>query len=113
VLSLVLIVYGGMIVFSGFASGPTLAPQMSEIYSRMGLGTYTATALAGSLGRIVNFVSAILFVITLIVTGTLLRRGHIAFYVPLIAGIISTIFAAACLVALLAQDPGALSRIGG
>ena len=54
-----------------------------------------------------------LFVATGLITFTLLRRGRVAFYVPLIGGAIAGIIAVVCILVLMFADPAYIAHFSG
>ena len=105
VLSVGLLAYGVLNVIAGFVQFSDLGQLINEIYAAQGIGKFTPTSLSSSLGIVVNLVNVVLWIGALLVTVRLLRRGKLGFYVPLIAGALASIVAAACMVVLLLSDP--------
>lgn len=105
VLSVGLLAYGLLNVIAGFVQFSDLGQLINEIYAAQGIGKFTPTSLSSSLGIVVNLVNVVLWIGALLVTVRLLRRGKLAFYLPLIAGALASIVAAVCMVVLLLSDP--------
>lgn len=88
-----------------------LSSVLSQFYTTQAIGTYTPTALAGTLGIVLNVSTIVLFVVTVYITSRLLRHGRIAFYVPLVGGVIAGIIALVFIVILVAGDPAFISYV--
>ena len=110
IISIALLVYGATGVLKGLIDRTDLNAAMRELYSRANLGTYQAVDLATSLSHVIDFSNTVLIAITALLTIRRLRLGRIAFFIPLIGGILSTAIGTACLIAILMADPDALNR---
>jgi hypothetical protein len=104
-LSFALLAYGAVNVVAGFFQFADLGAVLEQVYTTMGIGKYTPTPLAGTLGIVINVTSSVLFVLTVIVTTRLLRRGRLAFYVPIIGGALAWIVSFVCVAVLMLGDP--------
>lgn len=112
VLTIVLLVLGlgGMLlgVFYGFAfSSPAL---LDDVFRQQGLNGFSGDVGATPLVLIVSHV--LLYVIAAGVSILLIVKKKIAFYVPLIAGVIAAVVFWGALVALMLSDPG-FSQMSG
>ena len=105
VLSVGLLAYGLLNIIAGFVQFSDLGQLINEIYAAQGIGKFTPTSLSSSLGIVVNLANVVLWISALLITVRLLRRGKLAFYVPLIGGALASIVAAVCMVVLLLSDP--------
>jgi len=104
-LSYALLAYGAVNVVAGFFQFANLGAVLEQVYTTMGIGTYTPTALAGALGVVINVTNVVLFVLTAIVTTRQLRRGRLAFYLPIIGGVLAWIVSFVCIAVLMLGDP--------
>ncbi len=116
-LTALLVAYGLWSVISGLVQYSNLTTVAQTFYTSQGIGTFTSTrpALAMALGLVINVSDVVIFIVVAYIAFRLLRRGRVAFYVPLIGGIVTTIIAAVCLVTFLATDPSFstyLSKLG-
>ena len=105
VLSVALLAYGAVNVVAGFFQFADLGAVLEQVYTRMGIGKYTPTPLAGTLGVVINVTSSVLFVLTALLTTRLLRRGRLAFYLPIIGGVLAWIVSFVCVAVLMFGDP--------
>lgn len=113
VITSVLLGYAAVNVFAQLFAGSTLTTVMTEFYRAQGIGTYTPTALAQSLGTVLNVVTIVLFIVTVFATWWMMRRGRIAFWVPLVGGAVATIVALVFVAVLLQGDPAFISYMDG
>lgn len=111
-LSYALLAYGAVTVVAGFFQFTDLNAVIEQVYTMMSIGTYTPTALAGTLGIVINVSNIVLFVVTVIVTTRVLRTGRLAFYLPIIGGAIAYLVSFACLAALMLADPAFIAYVG-
>ncbi len=112
-LSAVLLAYGLYSVVSGMFQFADLGALINRVYQMQGIGQFTTTQLATTLGIVINTSDVVLFVATALITFTLLRRGRVAFYVPLIGGAVAGIIALVCILVLMFGDPAYLNHFSG
>ena len=112
-LSAVLLAYGLYSVVSGMFQFADLGALINRVYQMQGIGQFTTTQLATTLGIVINASDVILFVATALITFTLLRRGRVAFYVPLVGGAIAGLIALVCILVLMFGDPAYLNHFSG
>lgn len=105
ILSAALLGYATINVIAQLALRDTLATIATQFYLTQGIGDYTPTALTTSLGDALNVITLALFVVTVLGTVWMLRRGRIAFWVPIAGGVLATIVALVFVVILLQSDP--------
>lgn len=106
VLTIALIVVGTYQVFTGFVSYSDLPYTLSQVYALMGYdGDYPDIERANAVGLAINIVQPVLLVIAILLAMRSLRRGRVTFYIPLIAGVVSTIILFVFFAVLLAGDP--------
>lgn len=113
ILTAMFIGYGGVNVISQLFLDSNLTSVLRQLYSTQGIGDYSPTPLATTLAIVLNVITAVLFFVTVLVTMAQLRRGRIAFYIPLIGGAIALIFAIIFVSVLLAGDPTFSAYING
>ena len=116
-LTSLLLAYGLWSVISGFVQYSNLTTVAQTFYASQGIGTFASSrpGLATPLGLVINISDVVVFILVAYIAFRLLKRGKVAFYVPLIGGIVTTIIAAVCLVTFLFTDPGFatyLSQLG-
>jgi hypothetical protein len=114
-LSALLLVYGLYSVISGLFQYSDLDAVANRYFQAQGIGTFTSTTphLATALGLIVNASDIVIFLLVAWITVRLLRRGRIAFYVPLIGGILAGLLVGTCLVVLMLSDPSFIAYFKG
>ena len=71
------------------------------------------TALTTTLGNVLNIVTLALFVVTVLATTWMLRRGRVAFWVPIVGGVAATTVALVFVVILLQSDPMFTAHLNG
>lgn len=109
VLSVGLLAYGLANVVSGFFQFSDLSSLLTQLYTVQGIGKFTPTPLASALGVVINVSSAVLWLLTLALTMWMLRRRRLAFYLPIIGGVLASIVTAICIAVLSFSDPAFLS----
>lgn len=108
--SVALIVIGAYATFSSIPQFANLQGTIEGIYAVYGYtGTYPNPALASAIGIAINIVQPVALVLAMIISARRLRGGHIAFWIPLVAGVIVTIVAGALLVTAFYSDPAFIS----
>ncbi|MHC5797251.1 DUF6264 family protein [Lacisediminihabitans sp. FW035] len=112
ILSAALLGYATINVIAQLAIRDTLATIATQFFLTQGIGDYTPTALTTSLGDTLNIITLALFVGTVLLTVWMLRRGRIAFWVPIAGGVVATIVALVFVVILLQSDPAFTAYLG-
>ena len=105
ILTAALLGYATINVVAQLLARDTLAAIARQFFVAQGIGTYTPTALTTSLGNTLNVITLALFVATVLATTWMLRRGSVAFWVPIAGGVLATIVALVFVVVLLQSDP--------
>jgi len=105
ILTAALLGYATINVIAQLLAKDTLATIATQFFTAQGIGDYTPTALTTSLGNTLNVITLALFVVTVLVTTWMLRRGRVAFWVPIAGGVVATIVALVFVVILLQSDP--------
>jgi hypothetical protein len=111
VLSVGLLAYGLANVVSGFFQFSDLSALLTQLYAVQGIGKFTPTPLASALGIVINVSSAVIWVLALVFTVWMLRRRKLAFYLPIIGGVLASIVTAICVAVLSFSDPAFLSYL--
>jgi len=91
-------------LYGAFSLG-ALPDAMQLIYTQQGLGTYTPVANVGPLTSVGAITVVFLWLAAAAVSVRLLLRRRRAFYVPLIAGAVSTVTMFAFMLAAMLNDP--------
>ncbi|MES2094151.1 MAG: DUF6264 family protein [Actinomycetota bacterium] len=113
ILTAALLGYATINVIGQLAARDTLAAILKQFFVTQGIGEYTPTALTTSLGNLLNVVTLALFVLTVLATVWMLRRGRVAFWVPIAGGVLASIVALVFVVVLLGSDPAAIAYLRG
>jgi phosphotransferase system glucose/maltose/N-acetylglucosamine-specific IIC component len=109
----VLLGYATINVIAQLLARDTLATIATQFFITQGIGDYTPTALTASLGDTLNVITLALFVTTVLVTTWMLRRGRVAFWVPIAGGVVAIIVALVFVVVLLQSDPAFVAYLDG
>ncbi|WP_104178568.1 DUF6264 family protein [Cryobacterium sp. Y50] len=91
-------------LYGAFSLG-ALPDAMQLIYTQQGLGTYTPGVSIGPLTSVGAIAVVFIWLATAAVSVRLLLRRRRAFYVPLIAGAVSTVTMFAFMLAAMLNDP--------
>lgn len=105
ILTAALLGYAAISVVSQLATRDTLESALKQLFVSQGWAQYTPTALATSLGSVLNFASLGIFLVTLLASTWMLRRGRMAFWVPLAGGALATIATLVIVAVVLNADP--------
>jgi len=104
-LTVALLVFGAYSVVSSIPGLLDFSATITEVYSVSGYGEYTNTALADAIGIALLVSQSVLFVVTVVVTALRLRAHKIAFFVPLIGGVVVGVVMVVLMVVVIASDP--------
>jgi hypothetical protein len=112
-LTSVLLAYGLWSVISAFFQYSDLSAVAQTFYTTQGIGTFTSDrpSLGAALSVVINSSDVVIFVLVAVVAFRLIRRGRVAFWVPLCGGVIATLIAGVCLSAFLFTDPSFMSYL--
>lgn len=113
ILTVALLGYATINVIAQLLAKDTLATIATQFFITQGIGVYTVTALTTSLGNTLNLITLALFVLTVLATTWMLRRGRVAFWVPIAGGVVATIVALVFVVILLQADPAFTAYLDG
>jgi hypothetical protein len=104
-LTIGLLIFGLLATVYGAFSLGALPDAMQLIYTQQGLGTYTPAASIGPLTSVGAIAVVFIWLAAAALSVRLLLRRRRAFYVPLIAGAVSTVTMFAFTVAAMLNDP--------
>ena len=113
ILTAVLLGYASVNVIGQLMARDMLRTIVTQFFVAQGIGVYTPTALTTTLGNSLNVVTLALFVLTVLATTWMLRRGRVAFWVPIAGGVAATIVALVFVVILLQSDPAFTAYLAG
>jgi hypothetical protein len=105
VLTIALLAYGLVTVLTSLSGAGDLGRTVEQVYAIQGLGDYTPTALAGTLTTVANAAQVVLLVVAVLVAYRLLKAGRIAFWVPLVAGVLASVLVGIFGLTLMVSDP--------
>jgi Family of unknown function (DUF6264) len=112
VLSIVLLAAGALFALIGVAFFLGMPAILESLYEQQSLGAYTETSRTAALDAWGAASQAIIFVIVAVLTILLLVRRRVAFYVPLIGGIVGVIIFWSLLISILSGDPALMEYYG-
>lgn len=84
---------------------------VNDIYAQLGAGTFNRPDLMSKVGIGFGVVQTILYVFTVLFALRALRARKLAFYIPLIGGMLFLVITAVVLGVVLSSDPGFLEHI--
>jgi hypothetical protein len=82
-----------------------LPKSIDTAFEQLDLGNYTSTALGSALGWTALVVSVALWGVALWLSLRALRRGRVAWWIPLVFGVVANIAVFACIAFAMAGDP--------
>lgn len=106
-----LLAYGLFGVIAGVARGSNIAVVIDQLYQLQNIGSYVATPAADTVGMAINIVNIVLYAITVLVTVRFLQAGRVAFYIPIIGGVLAAIIGAILIFVLMFNDPAFVAYI--
>jgi multisubunit Na+/H+ antiporter MnhC subunit len=111
ILSIGLLAYGLYSVIVSIVQFSNLDALMNQAYELQGIGEFSSTELAGTLGIAMIVTQIVIYLATLVITMALLRRGRLAFWVPLAGGVLAGLIVAVCLIVLMTTDPAFIDYV--
>lgn len=111
IVSMVLLAIGFVNITTSIPSWLNLPSTLQMVFDQVGIGTYTSTALAESLGILAIVVQAVIWIAALAVTISLMRRNRLSWWVPLAAGALALIAVMVILYIAMAGDPAVMENL--
>jgi energy-converting hydrogenase Eha subunit C len=112
VVTIALLAYGLFSVVSAGLSYLDLAGVMNEAMKVMGIqGEFTNYAAAKTWGTVAAIVLALGWVVTAVLATRRLRRGALAWWVPVVGAAVSSLAVAACIAVPMMGDPAFLEQL--
>jgi len=105
VLTIGLLVLGVLNVLTSIPQFLRLPETLDEAYALQGFGDFTADDLASAVGVAVNVVNVLLLLGAVALAVTRLRAGKIAFWVPVVAGVIGVLVTIVLIAVAMIGDP--------
>ena len=104
-LTVAFLVFGAYSVVSSIPGLLDFGATINQIYALSGYGDYTEIGLANTIGIVILVSQSVLFIATVIVTALRLRARKMAFFVPLIGGVVAGIVIFVLMLVAIASDP--------
>jgi hypothetical protein len=98
-------------VVAGFAGFAQLGSVLSDAFDQQGLGEFTSFDLATSMGLVINIIRIAILAVVIIVSLTLLSRNRLAFWVPLVGGVLAALAVLVCILVVIVADPAFLEYV--
>ncbi|CAN5251461.1 hypothetical protein BH09ACT3_BH09ACT3_12910 [soil metagenome] len=111
ILSIALLAFGLYNVITGVVQFRDLGAMLNQVYELQGVGSYTETALTAALGTVIVVSQVVIFLVTLTITMSLLRRAKLAFWVPLVGGALAGVIVMVSLLVLMGSDPAFIAYV--
>ena len=105
VLSTGLMVYGFLNVLSGLFQYADLGAFLDQLYEAFNIGNYASTGMERPIGIAIVASNLLSFTLVAWFTVRALKAHKIAFWIPLVGGVVATIVSALFLQVLVANDP--------
>ncbi|NNC11244.1 hypothetical protein HII28_05040 [Planctomonas sp. JC2975] len=106
VITIALLVLGLYNVITTITSRSDLPSEIAVFYGSTGItGDYTVTSLTGTIADVIAIVSLALWVVAAGLSTWTILRGRIAFWIPLVAGVLASLVNSAGLLILVFHDP--------
>ncbi|MCU1579113.1 MAG: hypothetical protein JWP19_1317 [Rhodoglobus sp.] len=100
-----LLMLGVIDVVTGFGQFTHLADALRAAYAAQKFGAFTSGDLATAMGIAINVVRITVLVAAIVVSLLLIRRGRLAFWVPLAGAAVAGVFVVACVLIVILSDP--------
>jgi hypothetical protein len=106
VVTIALLVFGLYNVITTVMDRGGIAGQIDQAYHSLGLsGDYAVTALTGTVADVIAIVFGVLWIATAALSGLAIARGRIAFWIPLVAGVLASLVSGVGYLILFMHDP--------
>jgi hypothetical protein len=100
-----LLMLGVIDVVTGFAQFTHLADALRAAYAAQKFGAFTSDDLATTMGIAINVVRIAVLVASIVASLLLIRRGRLAFWVPLVGAAVAGVFVVTCVLIVILNDP--------
>lgn len=111
VLTSAFLVAGVLFVLSMIPAFADLYDGLNQAAAQLGYGAYTSRELAEGVGVALNLSMVAILIATIVFSVRALRAGRLAFYIPLIGGLLTVIVIFALLLVATLGDPGLMESI--
>ncbi len=110
--TIALLVLGLYNVITTMIGRGSIAAQIDQAYRSMGLaGDYAVTPLTGTVADVIAIASLVLWVIAAALAGWFIVRGRVAFWIPLVAGVVAGVLSAVGYLILFLHDPAFVAYV--
>jgi len=100
-----LLVIGVWDVVTGFSQYSDLPTLIQQAYDQLGVGQFTSTELALSMGALINGGRVAILLLTIVLSLWRISKGKISFWIPLAGAVVAGIFVGVCSVIVMTSDP--------
>jgi len=100
-----LLVIGVWDVVTGFAQYSDLSTLLQQAYDQLGVGEFTSTDLALSMGALINGGRVVILLLTIVLSLWRISKGKLSFWIPLVGAVVAGIFVGVCSVIVMTSDP--------
>lgn len=104
-MTIALLIFGVLNVATSLRTLADLPAVLDSAYTSAGVGRYTATELAASIGVALNVTQVILLLVAVAVAVPRLARNRLAFWVPLAAGGVWMVVSLVLFIVAMVGDP--------
>jgi Family of unknown function (DUF6264) len=109
VVTIFLLSFGLVFVIGGAGTYLSLDASLESMFSQLGVGEYTPTSMTGIVGIIIVVSESIIWLLATGWSYARLNRGRLAWWIPVVAGVVSFIVSAILIGILLSTDPAFLA----
>lgn len=100
-----LLVIGVWDVVTGFSQYSDLPALLQQAYDQLGIGEFTSTELAMSMGALINGGRVVILLLTIVLSLWRISKGKVSFWIPLVGAVVAGVFVGVCSVIVMTSDP--------
>ena len=100
-----LLVIGVWDVVTGFAQYANLSVLIQQAYDQLGIGEFTSTEFADSMGGIITIGRVVILLIAIVLSLWRISKGKLSFWIPLTGAVVAAVFVGVCSVIVMTSDP--------
>ena len=100
-----LLMLGVIDVVTGFEQFAHLADALRAAYASQGFPAFTSDGLASTMGIVINVVRVTVLVAAIGLSLLRIRRGRLAFWIPLVGAAVAGLSVVACVLIVILNDP--------
>jgi len=106
-----LLFFGVVDVINTFSTVANLGPVLREGLAAQGVDSFTSDAIAIEAGGIANIVRVVVLVLTIVFSLIQIQRKRIAFWIPIVGGLLAGIALMVAVFVAVMSDPGFVSYV--